>query len=810
MKTIVKYYKVLFSSVGAILALTACAATQQENAQPDSSSISEQNAEVKTVSKLVLEGFKTGEVIDGNAVVVDDGQGLMVDTMPRANAESPWNRVFEFPKNMFEKNKTYTVSMKVSIVESAPDGQGSLLFIVRRHSSGSGDALCSGVSTAINGKLISEQFTGADGAYSFQIHTSRGVKAYLTDLKIVEGRNTNFVPMFEDKTKAEIDRKSLPKGCKEFDVDAPNNPDGEVVEAKRFGIVPGGKNLISKINKALDYCREKKASKLLFEKDAVYFMPENQNIGIKNMKDFTFDANGSTFIFALPKGQKFKCGSFTIAHCERTEVRNLNVDWDWDNDPLASIGKIVAKRESNKEGAPYIDFELIDYKKFPYSGKVRIATISCYNMPTRSVGIENGATHGGEMIPGRPGPKAEIISDNILRLHSMLADDPRMKIGNFYRIQHYYYDGCAFSLISSKHTTLRNVNLYSTTGHGFVMGGTQKYTYFKNVNIVLPKDKPKQVITTTGDHFHITKSCGYIKLEDCDFSQGADDCINFHDNSSYGKRNSANSIISRHDYAADGAVVEFRRSDYSPLKFKAQRMKSVKLADEKYEIFFDKEIPETEDNQYIMFDRTYNTSNLIIRNCYFHQNRARGLLILARNVTVENCRFYRNEMGAIKLETGYTLNIWCEGYGVRNVVVRGCTFDSSNPLGAKHFGYERDISFSAYLRRDPSSEQTTYPILNKILFENNTFIDTYGMIATIGSSGNVTFLNNTFIYKTPRENPLDYRGSFFAKSSSNIKILNNTYIGYDSLAKNLGVYIEPGSVKNLVVKGNKLVESEKK
>ena len=84
------------------------------------------------------------------------------------------------------------------------------------------------------------------------------------------------------------------------------------------------------------------------------------------------------------------------------------------------------------------------------------------------------------------------------------------------------------------------------------------------------------------------------------------------------------------------------------------------------------------------------------------------------------------------------------------------------------------------------------------------------MIATIGSSGNVTFLNNTFIYKTPRENPLDYRGSFFVKSSSNIKILNNTYIGYDSLAKNLGVYIEPGSVKNLVVKGNKLVESEKK
>ncbi|MFR6033186.1 MAG: right-handed parallel beta-helix repeat-containing protein [Bacilli bacterium] len=40
-----------------------------------------------------------------------------------------------------------------------------------------------------------------------------------------------------------------------------------------------------------------------------------------------------------------------------------------------------------------------------------------------------------------------------------------------------------------------------------------------------------------------------------------------------------------------------------------------------------------------------------MRNCYFHDNRARGILILARDVTIENCKFRHNEMGAIKIET---------------------------------------------------------------------------------------------------------------------------------------------------------------
>lgn len=58
-------------------------------------------------------------------------------------------------------------------------------------------------------------------------------------------------------------------------------------------------------------------------------------------------------------------------------------------------------------------------------------------------------------------------------------------------------------------------------------------------------------------------------------------------------------------------------------------------------------------------------------------------------------------MGGIKLETGYTFNLWSEGYGVNNVVVRNCEFDSVNVCDRKYQNKARDIFIGAYLRRDP-------------------------------------------------------------------------------------------------------------
>ena len=242
---------------------------------------------------------------------------------------------------------------------------------------------------------------------------------------------------------------------------------------------------------------------------------------------------------------------------------------------------------------------------------------------------------------------------------------------------------------------------------------------------------------------------------------------------------------------------------YSKTNYKS-KVKSNIVKDGIRYITFEDKLPAQTTKGFVIFNLRYDSSNILIRNCYFHSNRARGLLILTSNVTIEDCRFYHNEMGALKFETGYTMNIWCEGYGVNNVVVRNCKFDTSNPLGVKNQGKERDIFMGVYLGQDPSTEQTLYPIISNILFENNTFKDTFGLVSFIASSGNVIFKDNRFENPTPRKNPLPYRGTFFVTSSSNTKIVNNTYVKSPNVP-NPGVYTDD-NVSNIIVAGNKVVE----
>ena len=185
-------------------------------------------------------------------------------------------------------------------------------------------------------------------------------------------------------------------------------------------------------------------------------------------------------------------------------------------------------------------------------------------------------------------------------------------------------------------------------------------------------------------------------------------------------------------------------------------------------------------------------------------NRARGLLILARDVTIENTCQYQ-EMGAIT-ETDIIQRLE-RRIRSDNIVVRNCTFESVNPTNSSNDGKARDIFMGVYMKSDPSAERTEYPILANILFENNTFKETYGLVAFISSAGNVTFRNNTFINNKPRNKNLPYRGSFYVTHASNVNVVNNTYVKSPYI-NNPGVQIQPDTVKNVIVQGNKTVDEK--
>ena len=161
-------------------------------------------------------------------------------------------------------------------------------------------------------------------------------------------------------------------------------------------------------------------------------------------------------------------------------------------------------------------------------------------------------------------------------------------------------------------------------------------------------------------------------------------------------------------------------------------------------------------------------------------------------------------MGAIKRETGYTMTLWCEGYGVDNVLIRNNVFDSCNIRGNTNFGIEREIYIGAYARNDPSEVMLDEPIIKNVRFENNVFKNAYGALAVISSAKNVSFVGNEIINTLPRKIKRDYRGGFFVMNSKNILIEDNTYIDSPLINPDkIGVVTnEPGS---LAVRGNKIV-----
>ena len=717
---------------------------------------------------------------------------------------SPWGSLFSLMGGLLEDDTAYVLEFDY-ILECEPSAENYIIVVVRDMNFKKNDFASSSLPTKpgkfMKGRVNFKTLKGA-GGYAVMFHMHGKLKGEIKNLTLRQADDTTSFRPFSANAEAfdESKLKKIPTGAKEFSVDLPTPKNGLVVSAADFGLNENVDNAAAIINKALEHCRKTGASKLVIPR-GTYKSFDGTQIIVQDFEDFTIDGQGSTIIINKNL-RKSGPSTLSIARCKRTLLENLNFDWDWNSNPLASVVEVVGGNDK------YFDIKFLEYEDFPQKD-VRIGIFSAYDPKTKSVGIENGKTLAFNMFVGRGKPvETQWIASNILRIKTK---NP-FEAGELYRLQHSYYEYGCVSMLSNTHLTLRNFNIYSCSGHAFTVSGTQKYWHFDNVNIVRPPNSERRAITTTADHLHIAQSQGYMKMENCEFSLGADDCINMHDCSIIMDRESDETLLSvnaRNSYLYnEGEEIELRQDDFSPAGFTGKVIEKTLVDKERkiYRVRLDKPIPEMKGVYFVLFSKKYDTRNMIVRNCYFHDNRARGVLILARDVTVENCRFFHNEMGAIKIETGFTGNSWCEGYGVENVVVRNCTFDTCNPSGSMTNGYERDIYMGVYLFTDPSYRKTDYPILRDIMFENNTFKDTFGVVAVVTSVRNLIFRNNTFSNPTPRKNPLKYRGCFYVGWSRDVSIVNNKFVLSENIS-DLGVYIEKGTVKRLKIQGNSFAEN---
>jgi len=268
-----------------------------------------------------------------------------------------------------------------------------------------------------------------------------------------------------------------------------------------------------------------------------------------------------------------------VVNCERVLFNNFNFDWDWETDPLASLVEVVGVNATGQE--PFVDFKFFEYDKFP-NRNTRMVNASPYDLETQSVGWEGGVT--AYFCPlGVPKVKQHIewLSDNVVRIYyeagvalSGRQIFAKFKLHQVYRIQHYYYHMNGMVLQDNTHLTLQNINVFSCAGHAFLVNGKQQYWQMLNINIKRPAGVARRAITCTADHLHIDRSRGFFKMLNCEFSLGADDCINMHDNTGFARRTSDFSIKTQNARVAAeykvGELIELWQGDYSPSGFKAK------------------------------------------------------------------------------------------------------------------------------------------------------------------------------------------------------------------------------------------------
>lgn len=766
--------------------------------------------------KVIADSFNSVKVVGKRSAVSADGV-LHVDS----KGAKDFLRAAQTAAGLFEPGKSYLIKFKCRI-DSAEDG-AFFLFTARSDSLGPlRDLGTTTVARARDFQDVEMQISIPEGVndYSLKFSTKGSLSGVLKDLKITQGTGLDFYPFAESQREycGEIGKTAT--GCPDFNVELPaGNPNAPVVNAADFGATENNLKFCDAMNAAVAHCRKIGARKLVLPK-GVYHLYNSGPITFEGLKDFEFDGGGSTFIFLRDKGlakmkgldaskisNNFQDGACVkISECERVKVGNFNIDWDWAADPLGSIVRV--ENVCASPGGEYIDYKFVDYDNFPRRD-LRVANLSSYDPVSNLIGVEGGATLGYEFYKGKNIPKMEWLSGNVLRVwHSRYSR--RAKVGDFYRMQHYYYDGAGVLTHQNRHLTLSKVNVYSCRGHAFLVSGTQQYWQYLDCSIKPPEGAKARAITCTADHLHVVNSRGYMKLIGCDFMLGADDCINVHDCTGYAVRKSDFSLETRNVRGIKmfkvGDPIELRDDDFSPSGFTG-KIKSVKPIDASkgvHEIVFADKIPQLKGEGFIMFNHYYSSGNILLRNCKFHSNRARGIIIQCPNVTVENCVIKNNEMAGMRIVTGYTPNLWSEGFGVDNLLVRGCVFESTNRTDVKADGFARDIHIGIYRTTGERTGQTMYPIMSNITFENNTFKNAYGLVAFITSSGNVVFRENTIINDIPRKKPLPYRGSFLVKASTDTAIVNNIIVE-SKYAPNPGVYAEADTVKGLKIGGNKIV-----
>lgn len=548
-------------------------------------------------------------------------------------------------------------------------------------------------------------------------------------------------------------------GGSRFYIQSPKEDALETVPVARFGATPQEENNCDALNEAFEYCRDNPGTRLLFG-PGVYHV--SGQLLLEGLKDVCIDGDGAKIVY--------ECSSsfFTLRRCECVSVCELTFDWDWDKMPLGALARAVeVKGEKNT-----LDFVFDDPR---YAREDMLYAVSQCDPDTDTYGAK------GVYIESYDGQNPDIIKkvtkigkDTVRVVHNGAWKN---FAGNKFILRSTAYGGSLIDIYEQcRDVTLDALKLYGGTGMGIIVGERTSHFALRSIFIGPDPDHADTRCTSLdADAVHISDSDGCFLIENCDFSRQGDDDVNI--NSGIGLIHSVEGKTVT--FEADGSMnldpgdtAVFRNKRFDLTGDTAVVESSERMDSGLRKVTFREEVPKNIKKGCFLFNRDNTGGNYVIRNNYFHEHRARSLLLQTSDGLVENNTFYKTTHNAIKIIMDIN-GVWHEGTGADNIIVRNNKFIECAVIGTEI------IEVGTHLL-DKSNHSNAF---TNITIEGNEFRDICGNLMVVNNVNGFVFRNNTITLGSAFRRDVGQGRSFFLTDCVNVDYSNNTYT--DSAALSL-------------------------
>ena len=533
-----------------------------------------------------------------------------------------------------------------------------------------------------------------------------------------------------------------------FYIARPNEKSCRSVNASDFGVSTAADDNYSAFCKAIEYCKANPNITLKVDGGKYYFRTDKA-IMLDGLKNVLIDADGAQFIFENPN-------YFHIVNCNCIEIRGLGITWNLDVSRLASLVKI---RNASKESQ---SFELEFTELNEVSADIPIMAFTKYDSEALTPGTRQDFKEN--YVYQFPGSikTVEKTGHNVLKVtHDGSLDN--YTDGEVYLLRHHVYGGNAFNVYNTSNITFSGIKLYAVAGMGWLIENRSEHFQLLGCVIGLDPEHDDNRISTTADGVHIANTNGKFRISGCDFSFMGDDDVNVHDNiatiTDKLDEKTVEIYTNANNFAAGDTAI-FSSKGFDRLGFSAE-VTSV----EGKKLTFDKELPDYIVKDCIVSNGSIDSGNYVISGNYFHENRARGLLLQSNNGLCENNRFYKIMANPIKVIMDISSGLWLEGTGVNGLVIRNNSFVECNVVE-----WSAQISISTNI--DGKSADSTF--FYNITVENNSFDNFYGRLVDASNVSNLKICGNRLNNKDGSYEAR--RGRIIIRQScSRVTISNNEY-----------------------------------